>query len=870
MTAWSGLSAKVQTNASFEPAIISAGQATLYRVDFSQGGSSTSFFNVSPPEVPKVDGLFFQYLGPNREIRIINGETSASVSHLFRVQPARPGDYEVPSFLVDNNGNQFGVPAAKLQVLAKSQNASGEEPTESRATWMEIQLPRENLYVGETTPAQVRLFLNSRQITNASLGAEHPEKIGDAFSIGEFTDMIQSQIAIDNRPMTVADWNVLLTPLKTGAQPLVFELPLIVQMRDSPRRPADPFDSFFGRSPFSRMFNQEQIRAYSEDREIEILPLPTKNRPTDFTGGIGRFAMEETTLSGNEVQVGEPLLYSITISGQGNFDRLEAPVLSEDSDDWREYDPETTFLPRDALGYTGAKTFTFTLVPLSEDIKATPLFMFSYFAPETGEYKTVSIPPSKIQVNPAPAGTLPPKAITERNPVETRRGPDLLPADFEWKEGSDTALDPVLFSKGFLVLQFLILGILLSLYALAIHRARLRDDPDYARRNRARRASRRFLAACANHASAKEVQAFYRSAARAIQESVGPFQKGEPESMTESDVINTLQMMGQSEGTQGEAKHFFSQTERIQFSGRTASTADLAEETERLQALVRSIHGKRKSRTSSGNSLALSILFLTCAVLGLAESSVHAQTPANTTTSEDAQTMESEDWNWSEMNPRDAYQKALVLYEAGEYEQAQAGFQSLLPDYASYHLYYNLGNTQHRLRAYPEAIVSYERAFVLAPTDPDIQANLSLTREAANVEAPVSPFLSPLGYQLSWNSWSWVLIIGFWGLLATLLFAKPLQLPGLWRNTLWLLFGVILILSLLGQATWFETDNRAIILAKDSSLRLAPTASSPVESRVSSGSAVTVLNSYGEFYRVRADSEATGWILQNAVEKIRP
>ena len=863
-----GLNAEVNVSAGFEPQTITQGEPSLYRIDFAtENGQSTSFYNSSPPRIPAVDGLRFQYIGPSHETRIVNGRTSIRTSHLYRVVASQPGEYEVPAFSFESGSFRAEIPAASLQVIDRASSQTPDGTPSTRAAWLEIRLPRENLYVGETTPVGIRLFLNSRKVADASLRTDHPEKVGDAFSIGEFSSMSQSQISLDGLPVTVADWTVLLTPLKTGPQPLLFELPLAANLRGSNRR-SSPFDSFFGPSPFRSMFNRDMIRAYSEDQEIEILPLPSANRPENFTGGIGNFQVEQTEVSSRSVQVGEPFLFSVDISGQGNFDRLEAPVFQSDPTQWRSYDPETSFTPRDNLGYAGVKSFTFTLIPRSESITKTPDFSFSYFNPETGEYETVDVPPTPIEVTPAPPGTtVRPEEKNDANPVEARRGPDLLPLKKIWSGGSPSALLPPYLSTAFWMVQALLLILVTAAYFVFRHQALLRDDPDYARRNRARRASRRFRLEADSSAKANQVAPFYQSACRALQESVGPFQAGEPESLTENNVTSILAERGYPVEILEETHHFFSAAESIQYGGRKAEAADLTKENQRLHELLKTLHARRSQRPLK--SVAAQVLIiLTLCVLAAPEMQASESNVESTVVANDSGG--GKEGPITDPEKAEAvFAQALQAYGTENFEEAARYLESLLPVFSSPEVHYNLANTFYRLREYPQAILHYEKAFALDPTDPDIRANLDLTLEAASLEPQPEAALSVIGDRLTWKTWLWLLCLGFWGLTATLLLARPSRLALIWRNCLLTLFGLILIVSVLAQVPWISTADRAIILSPETPLRIAPTAGSPLETRLVAGTSVTAEESYSDYLRIRLEDGTQGWVLRSSVGKIR-
>ena len=62
------------------------------------------------------------------------------------------------------------------------------------------------------------------------------------------------------------------------------------------------------------------------------------------------------------VQVGDPITVTNTISGRGNFDRVNAPVI-EDERGWHKYPPSSKFKQDDEVGLSGTKTFETVLSP---------------------------------------------------------------------------------------------------------------------------------------------------------------------------------------------------------------------------------------------------------------------------------------------------------------------------------------------------------------------------------------------------------------------------------------------------------------------------------------------------------------------------
>jgi hypothetical protein len=75
------------------------------------------------------------------------------------------------------------------------------------------------------------------------------------------------------------------------------------------------------------------------------------------------------------------------ISGRGNFDRVTAPVLENESG-WHTYPPSANFKPDDKVRISGTKSFEMVLTP-NEAKAAIPPLVFSYFDPIKESYVTL-------------------------------------------------------------------------------------------------------------------------------------------------------------------------------------------------------------------------------------------------------------------------------------------------------------------------------------------------------------------------------------------------------------------------------------------------------------------------------------------------
>src|SRR5437868_10546780 len=87
------------------------------------------------------------------------------------------------------------------------------------------------------------------------------------------------------------------------------------------------------------------------------------------------------------VQVGDPITIKAAIAGRGNFDRMNAPELSDERG-WHKYPPSSNFKQDDDVGISGTKTFEMVVSP-NEKLTTIPPLAFTYFDPAKEKYVTL-------------------------------------------------------------------------------------------------------------------------------------------------------------------------------------------------------------------------------------------------------------------------------------------------------------------------------------------------------------------------------------------------------------------------------------------------------------------------------------------------
>jgi hypothetical protein len=155
-----------------------------------------------------------------------------------------------------------------------------------------------------------------------------------------------------------------------------------------------------------------------------VKPLPP-GAPESFTGAIGQFTIE-TDAEPKQVNPGDPVTARLMVRGRGNFDRINAPVPSNESG-WRSYPASGKFRADDDVKLSGTKTFEQVFVPTGTSNQL-PTYEFSYLDPGTGKYHTLTAAPIKITISGPPAPAPAPSSPRESSGGESAAKPAPTPS----------------------------------------------------------------------------------------------------------------------------------------------------------------------------------------------------------------------------------------------------------------------------------------------------------------------------------------------------------------------------------------------------------------------------------------------------------
>ncbi len=361
-------------------------------VNMSVKRTSTHAYTLKPSVAGKTAKIMatLRYKGKIYKSNIIRVELVQSTGGR-RAPPPAPGGVPSP--------HGFQNPPRALDRLFK--NFGGRNNYRPDDFMLQARVNSARVYVGQEV-IYTLAFYRARSIWGESRYGIPDTK---GFWREDIPDQARTQTKMErvaNRQYAVTEVSILLYPLTSGK---------ITLGSGSMRFQPDAF------SP-ARTITSNQIT-------LEVLPLPEKGKPKNFSGLVGQFNIK-AEVDNRKTTAGKPLKLTVSIGGKGNVHAIPKPS-EPDFDNVEKYEPETddSFNPTPG-GNSGSRTFTYVLIPRVEGTLKIGSFETNFFDPVNGRYVTVKTKPITVNVAPAPkqagGGVVQvPVTGTERTPLNLRQ-----------------------------------------------------------------------------------------------------------------------------------------------------------------------------------------------------------------------------------------------------------------------------------------------------------------------------------------------------------------------------------------------------------------------------------------------------------------
>ena len=345
-------------------------------------------------------------------LSIVNGRRTQSVTvtttFSYLLTPLQLGKLNIPALEVMVNGQVKRTQPISITVR---------EPEKIEGIVLQAQLSGSEAYIGEPLMLTWRWYID-RQIYNYSFNLpvlQRPE-----FSFPDYRPPIdrarqrqyqginnqqgaelialQSNVRFQGKNCSVLVFERPLIPLQAGDYNLpessaICEIEDLRSGRTQQSRRLSPFDDFESFFSGSRRPTRK-ISVVAPPLQLRVKPLPSAGQPANFSGIVGQCRIE-VSAEPREVNVGDPMVLSIVLSGPPYLDHIKLPPLES--------------LPALAANFKisaqepgivqdGAKLFQCTLRANGAGINEIPALEIPYFNSAKGSYDFAVSKPIPIKV----------------------------------------------------------------------------------------------------------------------------------------------------------------------------------------------------------------------------------------------------------------------------------------------------------------------------------------------------------------------------------------------------------------------------------------------------------------------------------------
>ncbi len=770
------------------------------------------------PAPPKVDGLTLEFTGQASNISWINGDYSRSITFTYAALLAKKQGVDLPAFTVETNKGAVHVPAAHFEPTGATVGSTGQALESAASSRL------------EAVPASVW----AGEVFNLAYRVDVARSYYPDFGHGDF--------AWTPAPLIAEDWD---HPepynVTTGGEVRAgFTYHTRAVARTPGRVQLSPINQLVNLSVgvtgfgFFQQRQYQQFSVTSNTPAIEVRPLPPA--PPGFSGAVGQFKLSSKVVP-TSTSVGEPITWTLELTGTGNWPDLAGLPAREVSRDFQVVQPKAKRTPAEGKLFNATLAEDVVLVPTAPGTYPLEAFHFVYFDPQSGTYETLTAPRTIVTVTspplsaqpgagpaaaPAPGPAAPPEAAA---PPAVPVTPNGLPRDPLAGPGSSGPPWTAALLLPLLLAPFLLVA--LAWIGHAWRRA-CATDPRRARREAHRRLAA-LLAQLREGATSAQLLAWQRDAAL-----LWEVADAAPPAQAFADPTWAA---------------LWSDVDRALYGPAAALPADWPARADAALGAKPAPAFLRRSLFWRSNLLPW--LFALALLPAVGAAAARAADPA-------------------------------AAYRRGEFAEAERGWRAAeAQDPTDWTVRYNLSLALAQQNRWEEAAAQATAAFVQQPENASVRWQFALACDKAGfVPEPLAGFLSPgpvqdLAHLASPGGWQWAGLaaallgaLGLFGLLAAGYGVGSTPWAG--RAALVLLVTAV-FLATAAAASWrafgATHDASAVIVWRAGTLRSIPTEADTAQKTtpLGAGSVAVTDKAFLGWVRLSFENGQTGWVRRDEV-----
>ncbi len=794
-------------------------------------------------------------IGPNRSMQssyqMINGHTSSSssITYTYIVAATKNGTFTITPAHVIVGGKKINSNSLTIKVSGSPQGNTGSSRNHQRDNdgselrdagstisgsdlFIKVSANKKRVYEQEPIMLTYKVYT---LVSLTQLRGDMPDL--KSFYTQEVDLPQQKSFSIETvngRPYRTCTWSqYVMFPQMTGKlqiPSITFEGIVVQQNRN-----IDPFEAFFnGGSGYVEV----KKKIVAPGLEIQVDPLPT--RPTNFSGGVGKFNLT-ASLNKTSVRANDPVSMRVVVSGTGNLKLIKQPIINFPKD-FDQYDPKITDKTKlTSNGLEGSKIFDILIVPRHQGKYEIPPVEFTYFDTSSKSYKTVKSESFVLDVAKG-SGTGKVNDFTGQEDLQE------LSKDIRFIKTGDVrqqGIDKFFFgSTGYWVTLIVLTLIFISLFVIFRQRAIDHADVTKMRGKKANKVATKRLKKAARLMADNKPNEFYDEVLRALWGYVGDKLNIPVAQLSQSNISERLIERNVDTAT---VNQFIEALDECEFERYAPGDpkGNMNKVFEKAMFAIEKIEVIMKKRRSV-KSTAIILLMLSCSLSSFSMTKSEADS----------------------------------AYVAGQYQKAIKGYETLLEKGASAELYYNLGNAYYRTEDITRAIINYERASLLSPGDRDIRFNLQLARsKTIDKIVPESEMFFVDWYHelvnlMSVDGWAYSAILSL--ILVIVFFLLYLFSSKIWLRKIGFFGGVLILVffilsNIFANVQKHELIHRkgAIVIVPSVTIKSTPANNGTDLFILHEGTKVTIKDaSMKDWKEIRLADGKEGWIESKKIELI--
>jgi hypothetical protein len=389
------------------------------------------------PVLPPLTDFIVQATGSRQNMVISGGVIENTTSYTYTLLPRKTGSLVIPPVTLQTSAGQVATQPITITVTEARYEAPRGQGAQNRNSrqgtpepfFVEAEVSKDTVYLGE------QLNYTFRYYRSASVSETNnytpPQTSG--FIAVDLPPQRKLTRIIGGETYRVVEVVTAMFPTRTGDLSIGPAKLRVVPDLIANLMGRDPYSIFGGQGGRPLTEGEPRNLATSSLRVIvRSLPPPPPGRP--FSGAVGECSLA-SDISSHSVSLGDPVTVTLTVTGVGRKDVVDAPVIR-----WPEgleaYPPTTNLqssVRNDVVSET--KVFSIALVARREGKLQIPAPELTYFNPATKKYETARGRELTLDVGPPRAG------LAAATPVTTISASSstiryLKAAPHDWRAGT--------------------------------------------------------------------------------------------------------------------------------------------------------------------------------------------------------------------------------------------------------------------------------------------------------------------------------------------------------------------------------------------------------------------------------------------------